>query len=69
MQEVTKEQFYAEIREKGLNVCYSPKGDFPFSGEFRFNNGVLWGTVKATERDPKRYPNYPFYEKKYYINR
>lgn len=69
MQEVTKEQFYTEIREKRLDVCYSPKGNYPFGGEFKFKNGVQWGIVKATERDPKKYPNYPFYEVKYYINR
>lgn len=69
MQEVTKEQFYAEIREKRLDVCYSPKGDYPFFGEFRFRNGVLWGVVKPTERNPKKYPNYPWYEERYFINR
>lgn len=69
MQEVTKEQFYAEIREKGLDVCPRATGYYPYTSEFRFRNGVLWGIVKATERDPKKYPNYPFYEEKYYINR
>lgn len=69
MEQVTKEQFYAEIREKELDVCPRAIGDYPYTSEFRFRNGGLWGIVKPTERDPKKYPRYPWYEEEYYINR
>ena len=69
MEQVTKEQFYAEIREKKLDVCPHAVGDYPFTSEFKFRNGALWGIVKRTERDPKKYPRYPWYEERYFINR
>lgn len=69
MEQVTKEQFYAEIREKKLDVCPRAIGDHPYTSEYRFRNGVLWGIVKPTERDPKKYPHYPWYEEQYFINR
>ena len=69
MEQVTKEQFYAEIREKNLDVCPRAIGDYPYTSEFRFRNGELWGIVKPTERDPKKYPRYPWYEEHYFINR
>ena len=68
MEQVTKEQFYAEIREKGLDLVYTPIGDYPYYGEFKFRNGALWGVVKPTEIDPARY-SYPWYEERYFINR
>lgn len=69
MEKVTKEHFFAEIREKKLDVCPRPIGKYPFTSEFRFRNGVVWGIVKPTERDPKKYPDYPWYEVEYFINR
>ena len=69
MEQVTKEQFYAEIRAKKLDLCVNSIGIYPFIKNFKFRNGVLWGVVKPTERDPKKYPNYPWYEEQYFINR
>lgn len=69
MERVTKEQFYAEIREKHLDVCPRAIGNYPFTSEFKFRNGMLWGIVKRTKLDPKKYPRYPWYEEEYYINR
>ena len=70
MEKVTKEKFYAEIREKKLDLCVYPIGDkYPYITNFKFRDGVLWGVVKPTERDSKKYPNYPWYEEEYFINR
>lgn len=67
MKEVTKEEFYGIINTKKLDVCVSVAGNYPFTNYFKFRHGTLFGVIKPTEIDPKKYP-YPWYKYRYYIN-
>ena len=62
--EVTKEQFYNEIRERKLDVRVSTIGKFPFTTEFRFGGGTLFGVIVRTPNEERRH--YPFYKTQYF---
>lgn len=64
MTELTKEQFFTEIREKKLDLVVSVIGNYPYTDEFKFRDGSIWGKIINTP-DPER-KNYPFYTTQYF---
>lgn len=66
MKEVTKEEFFKRIRDEKLDVVVSCVGEPPFTTEFKFRNGEVWGKV-VPEKDPNKYPKYPWCVEHYYI--
>ncbi len=67
MREVTEKEFFKEIEEKKLDVCPNPIGETsPYTSEFKFHSGKLWGKIVPSEVDKKKYP-YPWYINHYYI--
>ena len=62
--EVTKEQFYNEIRERNLNLTVSAVGDYPYTTEFKFGNGILFGKIVRTPSQDRSH--YPFYKTQYF---
>lgn len=67
MKEVTKDEFYGIIEKEGLDLVVSCIGGHPFTTEFKFRNGQVWGKIVPSERDHKKYPKYPWYVEHYYI--
>lgn len=63
MTELTKEQFFTEIREKKLDLVVSVIGNYPYTDEFKFRDGRIWGKIINTP-DPEK--NYPFYTAQYF---
>lgn len=62
MKEVTKDEFYKVIKDNGLDVCVSVRGDYPYTNDFIFRNGSLFGRVEPiiknrNECDYKKYHN------------
>ena len=43
MKEVTKEYFYSKIGK--LDVTVYPRGEFPYTTEFKLRNGQMMGKV------------------------
>jgi hypothetical protein len=43
VKEVTKERFYEIIYSKHLDVILSTMGSFPYTTEFKFRHGELFG--------------------------
>ena len=66
MKEVTKEEFFKRIEDEKLDLVVSPVVNYPFTNEFKFRNGQVWGKV-IPEMGRKKYPKYPWYEEHYYI--
>ena len=67
MKEVTKEEFYKRIEDEKLDLVVSCVGKYPFTDEFKFRNGMVWGKIVPSEVDSKKYPKYPWYVEHYYI--
>jgi len=55
MKEVTKDEFYQQISDKKLDLCISCVGNWPYTNEFRFRNGNLWGKI-ITSSEKHIYP-------------
>ena len=67
MKEVTKKEFYKRIEEEKLDLVVSCVGNHPFTDEFKFRSGIVWGKIVPSEVDSKKYPKYPWYVEHYYI--
>lgn len=60
MKEVTKNEFHKVITSNGLDVCVSVYGNYPYTTDFIFRNGSLFGRVEPiiknrNERNYKKY--------------
>jgi len=67
MKEVTKDEFYGIIKKEKLDVVVNCVGQHPFTNEFKFRNGKVWGKIVPSEEDHEKCPKYPFYVEHYYI--
>jgi len=67
MKEVTKKEFYKRIKDEKLDLVVSCVGNHPFTDEFKFRSGIVWGKIVPSEVDSKKYPKYPWYVEHYYI--
>lgn len=66
MKEVTKEEFFKRIKDEKLDLVVSCVGNHPFTNEFKFRSGIVWGKVVPSEIEKKK-GNYPYYVDHYYI--
>lgn len=64
MTELTKEQFFTEIREKKLDLVVSVVGNYPYTDEFKFRDGRIWGKIINTPDTQRK--NYTFYTTQYF---
>ncbi len=64
--EVSKEEFYKRIKDEKLDLTVNAIGEHPFTSEFKFRSGLLWGKVVPSEINTEKY-KYPFYVEHYYI--
>lgn len=62
--EVTKERFYNEIRERKHDLTVSTVGDYPYTTEFKFRGGILFGKIVRTPSQDRSH--YPFYKTQYF---
>jgi hypothetical protein len=64
MTEVTKEQFFTEIREKKLDLIVTVTGNYPYTDEFKYRDGRIWGKIVNTPDLERK--SYPFYTTQYF---
>lgn len=48
MKTITRDEFFQQIDDKKLDLCVSCVGNWPYTSEFRFRNGQLWGKIVTT---------------------